>query len=100
MITVTVKPEHLKGNSYIHHDNEEKRMCPLHEALTEAGYNVRRLGKQDFVADEIRHRIPEVWSGENVERYISLANKGSQETYTMTFEEIPVLVDANHEAVL
>ncbi len=94
MITVVIKPQHLKGNMWSHQLN---RSCPLHEALVDAGYkDIEVLGTcfkigetvyplpVDFYSDE----PPEGWTCNLAERLIKKANEGCEESYTFDFHEV------------
>lgn len=87
---VIIKPHHLKGNSFVHFENPEKRNCPLHEALVEAGRKPHYVGAT-YVSfpssDPARLEFYDIdqgtWSGDIAPQAIRNAKNGSQNEITV-----------------
>jgi len=89
---VVIKPNHLKGNSWMHYENPEKRPCPLHEALIVAGYDVGFVGASYFTLKvngslkrDFYDIVSETWNLDIAKDAIKAANNGSQKEFTVKF---------------
>ena|SRR5687768_12634594 len=88
-IKVTIKPHHLKGNSWSHADSPVDRRCPLEEALKEAGYTDADVSAREVEIEGKDYEIDrDVWNQAIAEEYISLANVGSLEEVHLVLTEI------------
>lgn len=95
-LLIKVLPKHLKGNSWSHQMNPENRRCPLEEALVASGYpdayvgamcvilNTKELDPDDYVIMD--------WNEEDVQRFIEMANNGSEEQYEVELVRDPNFV--------
>lgn len=94
MLTVTIMPHHLRGNSWSH--GYEGRMCPLHEALVEAGHQSVVVHAESFTANGIRYRLPlqlgnaeptvDGWTTARASHLIQKANEGCEQSHTFEFK--------------
>lgn len=74
---ITVKPEHLIGNSFM--NGHKRSKCPLWETLESEGYNVRRVGTEDLALDNHGYKtysISPKWNARTVAQYIEEAEGG------------------------
>jgi hypothetical protein len=91
---ITIRPEHLKGNTYFNRFGNHT--CPLGLALVPLfkGYRRWNVGYYDVSSwDEkgkhiLHYKIPATWNIGLVERLIDEANEGSEATYEVELEDV------------
>lgn len=89
LVTVTILPKHLKGNSWSHMTSYANRRCPLEEALNDMG--LKNYTSASFVLFEnendenAKQYIPEhIWNRHEARDLIEAANNGSEKSLTFT----------------
>lgn len=87
-IEIIIKPHHLKGNSWTHLQNPERRHCPLQEALKETKPVVRYVGASYVSFSNEPMSITQyydidtsTWNQEIANKAIKDADNGSQTEY-------------------
>lgn len=90
---ITILPKHMLGNSWSHNENPEMRLCPLYEAMVEAGMTDVYVGglNAEGYKDGI-HYVAEFtenspWFWKKAKDTITRVNNGEELSVDIEFEQ-------------